>query len=234
MGSGVITVLALVPARSGSKGVPGKNIRPLAGRTLLEYTAAAARDSGVIDRAVLSTDSEEIAEAGRRAGLDVPFLRPATLAADDTPMLPVVKHAIETLAAQGWTPDVIVLLQPTSPLRRPSHIRDAVTMLRDTKADSVVSVVEVPRHLSPDYVMRIEAGALRPFLPDGDRVTRRQDARPAYSRDGTVYACWRTTIERFDSIYGDRCVPLTVDAADSVSIDSPDDWAAAERRLAER
>jgi CMP-N-acetylneuraminic acid synthetase len=206
----------------------------LAGRTLLEYTAAAARDSGVIDRAVLSTDSEEIAEAGRRAGLDVPFLRPATLAADDTPMLPVVKHAIETLAAQGWTPDVIVLLQPTSPLRRPSHIRDAVTMLRDTKADSVVSVVEVPRHLSPDYVMRIEAGALRPFLPDGDRVTRRQDARPAYSRDGTVYACWRTTIERFDSIYGDRCVPLTVDAADSVSIDSPDDWAAAERRLAER
>jgi CMP-N-acetylneuraminic acid synthetase len=107
-------------------------------------------------------------------------------------------------------------------------------MLRDTKADSVVSVVEVPRHLSPDYVMRIEAGALRPFLPDGDRVTRRQDARPAYSRDGTVYACWRTTIERFDSIYGDRCVPLTVDAADSVSIDSPDDWAAAERRLAER
>ena len=229
-----MSVLGLVPARGGSKGVPGKNIKQLAGRTLLEYTAAAARDSGVIDRAVLTTDSEEIAEAGRRAGLDVPFLRPATLAADDTPMLPVMQHAIETLAAQGWTADIIVLLQPTSPLRRPSHIRDAVTMLRDTKADSVVTVVEVPRHLSPDYVMRIESGVLRPFLADGDRVTRRQDARPAYSRDGTVYTCWRSTIERFGSIYGERCLPLIVDAADSLSIDSPDDWAAAEQRLAGR
>ena len=92
-------VLGLVPARSGSKGVPGKNIRPLAGRPLLEYTARAARDSGVLDRVVLSTDSPEIAAAGRQAGLEVPFLRPAQLAADDTPMLPVLRHAVDTLAA---------------------------------------------------------------------------------------------------------------------------------------
>ncbi len=112
----------------------------------------------MIDRIVLSTDSDEIADAGRRSGLEVPFMRPASLAADDTPMLPVVRHAIDALSASGWTPDVIVLLQPTSPLRRPSHVRDAVTMLRETKADSVVTVVELPRHLSPDYVMRIEDG----------------------------------------------------------------------------
>jgi CMP-N,N'-diacetyllegionaminic acid synthase len=206
----------------------------LAGRPLIDYTARAARESSVLDRIILSTDSNEIAEAGRRSGLEVPFMRPASLAEDDTPMLPVVRHAIDTLSAGGWTPDVIVLLQPTSPLRRPSHVRDAVTMLRDTKADSVVTVVELPRHLSPDYVMRIDDGVLRPFLPDGARLTRRQDARPAYARDGTVYACWRATLDRWGTIYGERCQPLIVNAADSLSIDTPDDWAEAERRLAER
>jgi CMP-N,N'-diacetyllegionaminic acid synthase len=214
--------------------VPGKNVRMLAGHTLLDYTARAARDAGVIDRLVLSTDSAEIADAGRRAGLEVPFMRPAALAQDDTPMLPVIEHALTTLAVAGWSPDVIVLLQPTSPLRRPSHIRDAVTMLKATEPDSVVTVVELPRHLSPDYVMRIEDGVLRPFLDEGARVTRRQDARPAYSRDGTVYACWRKTVEQWGSIYGERCQPLVLDPEDSLSIDSPRDWAEAERRLAER
>ena len=227
-------VLAIVPARGGSKGVPGKNVRKLGGRTLLDYAALAARESGVVDRIVLSTDSAEIADAGKRAGLEVPFMRPSSLAQDDTPMLPVIQHAIGALAADGWTADVVALLQPTSPLRRPSHVRDAVTMLQDTNADSVVTVVELPRHLSPDYVMRIEDGVLRPFLAEGARVTRRQDARAAYARDGTVYVCWRATLEKFGNIYGERCQPLILDAADSLSIDSPADWAEAERRLVER
>jgi len=227
-------VLGLVPARGGSKGVPGKNVRPLAGHTLLEYTARAARESGVLDRVILSTDSPEIADAGRRAGLEVPFMRPAALAGDDTPMLPVIQHALAETARSGWSPDVIVLLQPTSPLRRPEHIRDAVNVLRDTRADSVVTVVEVPRHLSPDYVMRIDEGRLKPFLPEGARITRRQDARPAYSRDGTVYAFRRATVERFGGIYGDDCRPLLIDANESLSIDSPADWDEAERVLARR
>jgi len=227
-------VLGLVPARGGSKGVPGKNVRPLAGHTLLEYTARAARESGVLDRVILSTDSPEIADAGRRAGLEVPFMRPAALAGDDTPMLPVIQHALAETARSGWSPDVIVLLQPTSPLRRPEHIRDAVNVLRDTSADSVVTVVEVPRHLSPDYVMRMDEGRLKPFLPEGARIARRQDARPAYSRDGTVYAFRRTTVERFGGIYGDDCRPLLIDANESLSIDSPADWDEAERLLARR
>ena len=224
-------VLGLVPARGGSKGVPGKNVRLLAGKPLVAYTAAAARASGVIDRLVLSTDAADIADTGRQAGLDVPFMRPAALAADDTPMLPVIRHAVDTLTAEGWQADIVVLLQPTSPLRTPSHIRDAVTLLRESGADSVVGVVELPRHLSPDYVMRLDAGALRPFLAEGARITRRQDARPAYARDGTVYAFWRTTLDRFGDIYGADCRPLMVDAADSLSIDSPADWEQAERRL---
>jgi CMP-N-acetylneuraminic acid synthetase len=229
-----LVVLGLVPARGGSKGVPGKNVRPLAGRTLLEYTARAARESGVIDRVILSTDSPEIAEAGRRAGLEVPFMRPASLAADDTPMVPVIEHALAETAQGGWSPDVIVLLQPTSPLRRPEHIRDAVATLIETRADSVVTVNQLPLDRSPDYVLRIENGSLRPFLPEGARITRRQDARPAYYREGTVYAFWRTTLERFGGIYGDDCRPQLLQPGESLSIDTEDDWNEAERRLAAR
>lgn len=225
-------VLALVPARGGSKGIPDKNIRPLAGRTLLEYAARAASESAVVDRVVLSTDSERVAEEGRRAGLEVPFIRPTELAQDDTPMLPVIDHAVEFLAQHGWDAEIVVLLQPTSPLRTPSHIRAAVQELRESKADSVVTVVELPRHVSPDYVMRIDDGRLVPFLDEGARITRRQDARPAFVRDGTVYAFWTRTLRETRSIYGHNCRPLVVPARESITIDTQDDWEDAERRLA--
>src|SRR5512132_3082008 len=102
MSSDPTRILGLVPARGGSKGVPGKNVRLLAGHTLLEYTARAARESGVLDRVVLSTDSPEIADAGRRAGLEVPFMRPVMLAADETPMVPVIEHALTEVSRDGW------------------------------------------------------------------------------------------------------------------------------------
>lgn len=225
-------VLGLVPARAGSKGVPDKNLRPLVGRTLLDYVGAVARESGAIDRLVLSTDSEAIAAAGRTAGLEVPFLRPRSLAQDDTPMLPVIEHAIGTLAEQGWHAEIVVLLQPTSPLRTGAHIRTAVEMLRATDADAVVTVVELPRHVSPDYVMRIDGGRLVPFLPEATPITRRQDARPAFVRDGTAYVFWARTLRDKRSIYGDDCRPLVIPIDQSITIDSTDDWDAAERRLA--
>jgi CMP-N-acetylneuraminic acid synthetase len=225
-------VLALIPARGGSRGIPDKNIRLLAGRTLLDYAADAARSSKVVDRIVLTTDSERIAVEGRRLGIDVPFLRPPELARDDTPMLPVIEHAVDALEQQGWNPDVIVLLQPTSPFRRPGHIRAAVEQLRETNADSVVSVVELPMHMSPDYVMRIDEGRLVPFLPAGAAVTRRQDARRAVVRDGTVYAFWRRTLRETRTIYGRDSRPMIVPAHESITIDAPDDWIEAERRLA--
>jgi CMP-N-acetylneuraminic acid synthetase len=224
-------VLGIVPARGGSKGVPRKNLRPLAGQSLIAYAAAAARASGVVDRAVLSTDDEEIRDEGLRCGLEAPFLRPPGLAADDTPMLAVIEHAVGTIVETGWQPDAIVLLQPTSPLRQPAHIRRAIELLRETGADSVVTVVELPRHHSPDYVMRIDDGKLVNFLPDGVHVTRRQDARPAYVRDGTVYACTVASLLETRTLYGRDCRPLILPAEESLSIDTPDDWAEAERRL---
>ena len=225
-------VLALIPARGGSKGIPDKNIRPLAGQTLVERAAYAAAESGVIDRTILSTDSERIAAEGRRLGLEVPFLRPARLAGDDTPMLPVIQHVVDFLEHDGWSPEIVVLLQPTSPLRRPDHIREAVRRLRQSGADSVVTVIELPRHLSPDYVMRVEDGRLIPFLPHGATVTRRQDARPAFVRDGTVYAFWRRTIGDTGTIYGHDCRPLVLPPIESLTIDTPQDWEEAEHRIA--
>jgi CMP-N,N'-diacetyllegionaminic acid synthase len=107
-----------------------------------------------------------------------------------------------------------------------------VEQLRSSGADSVVTVVELPRHLSPDYVMRVDEGRLVPFLPEGARVTRRQDARPAFVRDGTVYAFWLRTLTGIHSIYGRVCRPLIVPAHESLTLDSQDDWIEAERRLA--
>ncbi|HVR76557.1 MAG TPA: acylneuraminate cytidylyltransferase family protein [Planctomycetota bacterium] len=227
-------VLGLIPARGGSKGIPGKNIRLLGGRPLLDYTARAARESGAIDRLVLSTDSEEIAAMGRSLGVEVPFIRLAGLAQDDTPMAPVVVDAVRRLEETGWSPEVIVLLQPTAPFRKPAWIAEAVAILRATSCDSVASVVEVPRHMSPDYVLRIADGKLVPFLPEGARVTRRQDARAAYSRDGSVYAFRRDVLLATGGIYGADCRPLLVPGRDSVNLDTPEDWATAERMLGDR
>ena len=227
-----MSVVAIVPARAGSKGIPGKNIKPLCGKPLLAYTADVIRTTGIFDRALLSTDAEDIADRGRSFGLEAPFLRPEALARDDTPMLPVIEHALEWLERAGTQVDIIVLLQPTQPLRTAADVVRAVRLLEEGRCDSVASVVALPLHMSPDYVMRIdEEGRLVNFLPEGARVTRRQDVRPAYVRDGTVYATRTGTIRKHRSIYGPVCLPLIVDAELSVNLDSEIDWREAERRL---
>jgi len=230
----VSLVLGLIPARGGSKGIPGKNSRLLAGRPLLQYAVDAATASGVIDRIVVSTDSAEIAELAQRFGAEVPFMRPGELATDEAPMLPVVQHAVGELEASGWRPDVVVVLQPTAPLRRPNHIRRALELLDETGADSVVSVVEVPRHYSPQYVMKIAEGQLVNYLREGEALARRQDAQAAYSRDGTVYIVRRDVLMNENTIYGDDCRPLVLDATESVNLDTMDDWPRAEQVLAGR
>lgn len=221
-------ILGLVPARSGSKGIPGKNIRLLAGVPLLEYTRRAATESGIIDRLILTTDSPEIADIGKKIGFEVPFLRPYELAKDDTPMLPVIKHTLSYLESNLWIPDIIVLLQPTTPLRKSKHIIEAVQLLITLNCNSVVSVSEVPKHFSPDFVFRIDQERLVHFLPEGQQVTRRQDARQAYYRDGSVYAFWLKTLVMSGNIYGDWCHPLIVPSNETVNLDTQEDWARAE------
>jgi CMP-N,N'-diacetyllegionaminic acid synthase len=142
-------ILGVIPARGGSRGIPSKNLALLAGRPLLAYTADAVKASTRLTRTIVSTDDERIAECAKSLGLDVPFMRPSSLAADDVPMLPVLQHAIDTLKTDGFAADIVVLLQPTSPLRRGEHIDAAVDWLERTAADSVVSVVEVPHQFNP-------------------------------------------------------------------------------------
>jgi len=224
-------VLGVIPARGGSKGVPGKNLRELCGRPLLAYTADAVKASKRITRAIVSTDDDRIADCARSLGLDVPFMRPASLAEDDTPMLPVLQHAIETMATSGFAVDIVVLLQPTSPLRRAEHIDTAVDWLERAGGDSVVSVVEVPHQFSPVSVMRIEDGLLKPFL-DAPSVTRRQDKPRVFARNGPAVLAVRADVVKRGSLYGEKSWPLGMRAEDSIDIDSAWDFEILECLLA--
>lgn len=224
-------ILGIIPARGGSKGIPGKNIRLLKGNPLIYYSIRAAKGSGLVNRLILTTDSVEIAQVGKELGAEVPFIRPAELARDDTPMFPVLEHAVNFVESEGWQADIILLLQPTAPLRQPEQIQAAVQMLTSTKCDSVVSVVQIPQHYSPDFAYKVEDGLLKPFLDGGGKVTRRQDTRPAYSRDGTIYAFWRDVFFDKHSIYGDDCRPFIIPDHFSCNLDTMDDWAEAETMI---
>jgi len=226
-------VLGVIPARGGSKGIARKNLAPLAGRPLLAYTADAVRASRRLTRTIVSTEDPEIAAAARALSLDVPFLRPAALAADDTPMLPVMQHALEEMQAGGDAFDAVVLLQPTSPLRRGEHIDAALDLLASSGADSVVTVVEVPHQFSPASVLHIEAGRLRPFQ-DGPTPTRRQDKPRFYARNGPAVIAVRAAVVAAGSLYGDDSRPLVMPMRDSHDIDSADDLELIELLLSRR
>jgi CMP-N-acetylneuraminic acid synthetase/2-polyprenyl-3-methyl-5-hydroxy-6-metoxy-1,4-benzoquinol methylase len=226
-----MNVLGVVPARGGSKAIPGKNLAPIGGRPLLAYTADAVRASRRLTRVVVSTDDGAIAEAARGLGLEVPFLRPAELAADDTPMLPVLQHAVRELARAGFAADAVVLLQPTSPLRRAEHIDRAVDLLESTGADSIVSVVDVPHPFTPVSVLRLEGERLRPYL-EGDTVTRRQDKPRLFARNGPAVLAVRTPVLESGSLYGADSRPMLMEVAESLDIDGPQDLQFAELMLA--
>ena len=223
-------VLGVIPARGGSRRLPRKNLLPLAGRPILAYTCAAAAASRRLTRVVASTDDAEIAAFASGAGVEVPFLRPAELAADDTLTLPVVRHVLDELSRrEAYRPDIVVILQPTSPLRQAAHIDAAVDKLVATGADSVVSVLEVPHRYNPVSVMTIESGRLVSFLDDPrTAILRRQDKPVVYARNGAaVYAVTRETLES-DSLFGADCRPLIMGPEESVDIDDELDLLLAE------
>jgi N-acylneuraminate cytidylyltransferase len=223
-------LLGIIPARGGSKGIPGKNIKMLGGRPLLEYAARAARSAGIFSHLILTTDSEEIAQTGRTCGIEVPFLRPPELARDETPMLPVLQHAVQWARNRGWAPDAITILQPTAPFREAADLRAAFELLKSRpEYDSVVSVATVPEHYSPYFLMKIEGERLLPFMPDGLKITRRQDTPKAYSRTGDFYFTRVETLMRENSIYGTNCLPFVVTHQHRVNLDTLEDWREAEQ-----
>lgn len=228
--SGPTNILGLIPARGGSRGLPRKNLLPVCGRPLLAYTVEEALASRSLSRVVVSTEDHEIAEVARSLGAEVPFMRPEELARDETGALPVIRHAVSFLEeSQGWAAQVIVYLQPTSPLRRRQHIDQAVDLLVSRGADCVVSVIEVPHQFNPVALMRLEGGFLVPFLPQGGEILRRQDKPLLYARNGpAVLACTHEAAMKGDALYGKRTLPLVMNPEDSVDVDSLFDLALVE------
>jgi CMP-N-acetylneuraminic acid synthetase len=233
-----VKVLGVITARAGSKGLPGKNLRPLAGKPLIAYTIDAAKASGALDRVILSTEDPEIALAGRQLGCEVPFERPAELSADDTPHLPVIQHAVRWLEEHdGYCPDAVMILQPTSPLRDASDIQASVALLATSGADSVLSVSEMPAHAHPLRALRVDDTGAAVLFVSGEgvrhRINRRQDLPAAWVMNGAIYIC-RTGVlfANPPSLYGDRVVVHRMPASRGLSIDDAHDWAEAERTIA--
>jgi CMP-N,N'-diacetyllegionaminic acid synthase len=227
-------VLAVVPARGGSKGLPGKNVRPLMGVPLIAHTILMARSCRCIDRLVVSTDSDEIATVARAFGADVPFMRPVQLAQDDTPIWPVLQHALNVIEEAGPRRyDYLLLLDPTSPGRLPEDIEGALAKLRAVPgADGIVGVSRPA--FNPIWTCVVERdGWMADLIDAGATYTRRQDVPAAFRINAMLYL-WRTAFVRGAATswrVGARNLLYETPELRSLHIDSPEDFAHAELLL---
>ncbi len=230
-------VLTLIPARGGSKSIPRKNIRPFAGHPLIAYSIAAGLCAETVTRVIVSTDDDEIAAVARRYGAETPFLRPDEYSQDNTPDLPVFQHALNWLEEhEGYRPEIVVHLRPTSPFRRISHIDEAVYRLMARPEADAVRTVCVPFQ-NPFKMWRIEPdGFMRPLgvelgISHEPYNQPRQMLPEVYWQTGYVDVAWSDTILVKDSMTGERILPLIIDPSQWIDIDSADDWRRAERLL---
>ena len=223
-------VLGLIPARGGSKGIPKKNIRPLCGKPLLQYTVEAALGAQKLARVILSSEDPEIIKIAKASGMEVPFVRPVELAQDETSTLPVVQHALGFFESRGEKFDAVCLLQPTNPLRRSADIDACIELFEKSKADSVVSMLAVPHEYNPHWVYFKNQDGLM-VLSAGEKtpVSRRQDLPPAFHRDGSVYVTRCDVIMKQNSLYGEKILGCLMDPSRSINIDTPEDWERAQR-----
>lgn len=224
-------ILAIIPARGGSKGIPRKNIRFLCGKRLIAYAIETALNSKLIDRVVVSTEDEEIAKITLAYGAEV-IPRPLELAQDDTPSLPVYKHAINYLEQiENFHPDIIVILQPTSPLRTVKDIDRAIQKFLETECDSVVSVCEVEH--SPHWIYTLEGDSLKPVIEGGEKITRRQDAPETCRLNGAIYVTYRDIIMEQNRVLGGDMRAYIMPVERSVDIDTGIDLKLAELLMKE-
>ncbi len=228
-----MSILALIPARGGSKGVPKKNIRMLNGLPLIAYTILAAKKVERLSSVVVSTDSREIAGIALKFGGEVPFLRPACLASDTASSIDVVLHAIDWFENRGIHYSHVVLLQPTSPLRDHTDIERSLDIYFNNHCDSLVSVCEAKVH---PYLCRSfdEKGRLCDFMPQVDRHVRRQDMPRAYQLNGAIYIAPVGLLKEKRSFYGETVLPYIMDTYKSLDIDTELDFKVAELIMKER
>ncbi len=230
-------VLAVVPARRGSKGLPLKNIRPLGGKPLLAWPIQAARQSQHVDRVIISTEDAEFAAIAQAAGADAPFLRPAALASDTSPSIDFLLHALDALEAGGDRYDYLALLEPTSPLTEASDIDAALRILvaRQAEADAIVGVTAMTTG-HPAFAVRIASGGLiyPHAAPNFGQMPRRQDIEPLYNLDGSLYISTTEALRRERGFYHQRTLPYVTPRWKSFEVDDVVDFVCIEAILAQR
>ena len=219
-----MAIFGLIPARGGSKGIPRKNLVNLNGQPLISYTINSGLQAKYIDKLIVSTDDIEIANISKDLGAEVPFIRPKNLSDDFTPMVDVLNHFLNFIEKYETNIEAIVLLQPTSPLRKAIHIDESIEIFRSNFASSVVSVVKVPHQYSPLSVMKLNSNkTLNFFLNEGSSLTRRQDKPEFFARNGPSILVIKPNLIKKRDLYGNKCYPYIMDLKDSIDIDSPYD-----------
>jgi len=222
-------ILGLIPARGGSKGIPRKNIKSLNGKALIAYSIGSALACPLLDQIVVTTDDNEIAELSQSLGASVPFIRPAHLAADDSPTIDTVIHALSFFEKSNQVYDAVCLLQPTVPFRNPNDINEALQKFIDSNADSLISVREVPHVYNPHWVYEQDeqTGFLKLVINDENIISRRQELPPAYHRDGSIYITKSNVVLSDQSLYGNKIIHHIMKRSPSINIDTMEDWEAA-------
>lgn len=225
-------VLGLIPARGGSKGVPGKNIKLLNGKPLISYTIHAGIESKLLDSIVVSTEDENIAAVSKRLGASVPFMRPQSLASDRSPTIDTVGHAIRYFRREGMSFDAICLLQPTVPFRKSADIDKAVEIFVNSGADSLISVRRIPDKYNPHWAYEPnESGYLKLATGETQVIGRRQDLPNTYSRDGSIYLVKVEVVIRLNSLFGEKIAFFENDDRPNINIDTLSDWEMAENYI---
>ena len=224
-------ILGIIPARGGSKGIPGKNIKLLGGQPLIKYTVDSAVNSKNLTRVILSSEDPSIIETAKKIGLEVPFVRPEEFSRDNTPSIEVVKHALHYFSDQGKNYDAICLLQPTTPFRRDKLIDEAIGKFIMGGFDSLISVREIPSEYNPHWAFEDHEGTLRIATGENDPITRRQELPKAYHRDGAIYLTKVEVLLNSNSLLGDKIGYIDTTGEKYVNLDTPEDWKRAEKIL---
>ena len=214
-------VLGFIPARGGSKGIPLKNLKKLDGKPLIKYAMDAAKKSNLLNRIVISTDNEKISKIAKNNGVEVPFMRPKRISGSKVTQFQVIKHVLDFFKKKNYFPDIVVLLQPTSPFRTTKIIDDSIEELIKSKATCVVSVAPMKQH--PYVSFWIKNGMLKPFKKDFDSHGIRQKRPIMYYPTGSVYTFKTKNLSQYNSIYGPKIKPIVEDEF-SLDIDTKLDF----------
>jgi CMP-N-acetylneuraminic acid synthetase len=222
-------ILAIIPARGGSKGIRRKNLQKLSGKPLIAHTIIAAKKTKSINKIIVSTDDKEIGKISKNNGAEVPFLRPKQISKDTSSTIEVIKHTLKFLQEnQSYVPDIIILLQPTSPLRTSQLITKTINTLKKSKATSVITVSKITKHPYASYWLKNDF--LKPFEKNFTKYSRRQEFPDLFFPTGAVYTFWYDTLKKFNSLHGPKIKPIVVHDED-IDIDNLRDLFFAEMML---